>query len=56
MDSIKPEHDAVVTLIENYRKEKGDPPESMMAVYSYLHERQITKAAMVKNLQDMFMK
>ena len=56
MDSIKPEHDAVVTLIENYRKEKGEPPESMMAVYSYLHERQITKAAMVKNLQDMFMK
>lgn len=56
MDSIKGQHDAVVTLIDGYKKEKGEPPEPMMVIYNYMHERQITKAAAVKNLQDMFMK
>ena len=56
MDGIKGQHDAVVTLIDGYRKEKGEPPEPMMVIYNYMHERQITKAAAVKNLQDMFMK
>ena len=56
MDSIKGQHDAVVSLIEGYRKEKGEPPAPMMAVYNYEHSRQITKAAAIKTLQDMFMK
>lgn len=56
MDSIKGQHDAVVTLIEAYRKEKGEPPAPMMAIYNYMHERHINKAAAIKNLQDMFMK
>lgn len=56
MDSIKPQHDVVVALIEAYRKEKGEPPAPMMAIYNYLHERHINKAAAIKNLQDMYMK
>ena len=56
MDSIKPQHDAVVTLIENYKKEKGEPPAPMMAIYNYMHERHINKAAAIKNLQEMYMK
>ena len=56
MDSIKGQHDAVVALIEAHRKEKGEPPAPMMAVYNYMHSRQITEAAAIKNLQDMFMK
>lgn len=56
MDSIKGQHDAVVTLIEAYRKEKGEPPAPMMAIYNYMHERHINKAAAIKNLQDMYMK
>ena len=56
MDSIKPQHDSVVSLIESYRKEKGEPPEPMMAIYNYLHERHINQAAAIKNLQDMYMK
>ena len=56
MDSIKGQHDAVVTLIETYRKEKGEPPAPMMAIYNYMHERHINKAAAIKNLQEMYMK
>lgn len=56
MDSIKPQHDAVTALISEYRKEKGEPPEGMMAVYNYMHERHINKAAAIKALQDMYSK
>ena len=56
MDSIKPLHEAVVALIEEHRKTKGEPPEPMMAIYNYMHERHITKAAAIKNLQDMYVK
>ena len=56
MGTIKGQHDAVVALIEAYRKEKGDPPEPMMAIYNYMHERQIGQAAAIKNLQDQFNK
>ena len=47
-------HTAVANLIETYRKEKGEPPEPIMAVYDYLHKQQIGKAAEVKTLQSMF--
>ena len=56
MNSIKGQHDAVVALIEGYRKEKGEPPAPMMAIYNYMHERQINKAAAIKNLQDLYTK
>lgn len=56
MDSIKGQHDAIVTIIDTYKKEKGEPPTPMMAIYNYLHERHINKAAAIKNLQDMYMK
>lgn len=56
MDSIKMQHDAIVALIEGYRKEKGEPPAPMMAIYNYMHERQINQAAAIKTLQDMYMK
>ena len=47
-------HDAVVTIIEKYRKEHGEPPAPMMAVYNYLHEKSIEKVAEVKRLQAMY--
>ena len=56
MDSIKGQHDAVAALIADYRKIKGEPPTPMMAIYNYMHGRQITQAAAIKNLQDMYNK
>ena len=56
MDSIKLSHEAVVALIEGYRKEKGEPPAPMMAIYNYMHERHINKAAAIKSLQEMYAK
>lgn len=48
-------HNQVVKLIENYRKEKGEPPASMLAVYDYLHEKFIEEAKEVKMMQQMYM-
>ena len=56
MDSIKGLHDAVVALITDYRKEKGEPPAPMMAIYNYMHERHMNQAASIKNLQDIYAK
>ena len=48
-------HNQVVKLIENYRKEKGEPPASMLAVYDYLHEKFIEEAKEVEMMQQMYM-
>lgn len=47
-------HEQVVKFIEMYRKEKGEPPEGMMAVYNYMHQRHIDHTAEVKRLQEMY--
>ena len=47
-------HGEVADKIDKYRREHGEPPEAMQAVYNYLHERQIEAVAEVKNLRSMF--
>ena len=54
MDHMARLHNAVVEIIETYRKEHNEPPAAMLAVYDYLHKKQIAKAADAKALQDMF--
>ena len=47
-------HDQVVKLIEEFKKQRGEPPADMMAVYEYVHKRHIAKAAEVKNMQMIY--
>lgn len=54
MEHMRMLHDALVNVIAEYRREKGEPPERMMAVYEYLHGKHIEKAAEAKNVQAMY--
>lgn len=47
-------HDEIKKIIESHRREKGDPPEAMMAVYNYLHERHMEQATKIKLMQSQY--
>ena len=47
-------HNEVTELIRKYRDVNGEPPADMLAVYDYLHRRQIEKAVEVKSMQAMY--
>ena len=47
-------HNEVVDIIEDYRKKNGEPPKDMLAIYEYLHKKQIDKSAEVKAMQTMY--
>ena len=47
-------HEEVAELIEEYRKENGEPPKEMMTLYEYLHEQHIKTATQIKVKQGMY--
>ena len=47
-------HEEVKELIEDYRKEHGDPPKEMLVLYDYLHEKHIGTAMQIKIKQSMY--
>ena len=47
-------HDQVVSIISEYRKSHGDPPDKMQAIYDYLHQKHIDKANEIKIEQALY--
>lgn len=47
-------HQEVTELIEDYRKEHGEPPKDMMTLYDYLHEKHMNTATQIKVKQAMY--
>lgn len=47
-------HNQVVTLIDDYKRKNGEPPETMKAVYDILHKRHIDRAAEAKAAISMY--
>lgn len=43
LEHVKILHSHVVKLINSCKSTKGEPPADMMAVYEYLHDKQIEK-------------
>ena len=54
MDHMNVLHNEVTTIIKRYRETNGEPPADMMAVYEYLHKKQIDMSLEVKTLQTMY--
>lgn len=47
-------HNEVVKIIEDYRRKNGEPPQAMMAVYDYIHQRHIENLAEARRYQDIY--
>ena len=47
-------HTQVAAIIDNYRKEKGEPPEGMKMLYEILHRKHIEQAAAVKGMLALY--
>lgn len=47
-------HEEVEELIEEHRKEHGDPPKEMMVLYDYLHNKHIAKATQIRVKQGIY--
>lgn len=47
-------HKIVADEIAKYRRELGDPPASMQAVYDWEHKKYIERAAEVKAMQNVY--
>lgn len=56
MGHMRSLHKAVERLIEGYRRQKGESPAAMLAVYQHLHKKAIAKAEQVGVLQSMYSK
>lgn len=47
-------HTQVVEVINEYRKEHGEPPEAMRILYDILHKKHIENAAAVKGMLALY--
>ena len=49
-------HNEVVKLIEEHRRNHGEPPATMKAVYDYLHQKSIDDLADARMYQEIYKK
>ena len=54
MGHAKRLHAEVEKLITEIRAKDGEPPAEMLAVYNYMHKKQIEKAAKIKRMIDEY--
>ena len=54
MNQFKLQHDYVVQIINNYKKQGYEVPEGMQAIYDYVHEEYTDWAAEIKAKQELF--
>ncbi len=47
-------HTQVVTIIDDYKKTNGEPPENMKILYDILHRKHIEHAAIVKGMLSLY--
>lgn len=47
-------HEQVVKIIEEHRREHGEPPAAMLAIYNYLHEKFISRTHEIDLLQAQY--
>ena len=49
-------HTEIVKIIEEHRREHGEPPAAMMAIYEYVHKKSIDKLAEARMYQEIYKK
>lgn len=54
MNHVNMLHGEVAKFIEQHRRDHGEPPAPMLAVYNFLHERHIAKANIIKVYQNQY--
>lgn len=54
MDHAKIMHEEAARIIEEYRQENGDPPAEMLAVYNWMHDKQIDRASKIRQMIQEF--
>ena len=47
-------HAQVTSIIEEYRKKNGEPPEAMKTLYNILHRKHIEHVAAVKGMLSLY--
>ena len=52
MGHAKRLHAEAEKLIAEYKEKNGEPPVEMLAVYNYMHKKQVEKAVKIRRMID----